>query len=169
MIVWTTSPARAWVGMTELLAHARPRDRIVVHTLDRLSRNLPEVLNLVRALRERGIGVKSLTGPVPIDTNDEGMGRVAVLLLALLVEMECTFATERAAHARAVAEAAGHRGGWPAADADADADAKIEYARSLRREGRSRSQVTKKTGITNSSLHCCLGLMSRVGEDRDPW
>jgi hypothetical protein len=35
------------------------------------------------------------------------MGRIAFLLLALFAEMERTFTTERAAHARTVAEAAG--------------------------------------------------------------
>ncbi|WP_369392393.1 recombinase family protein [Streptomyces sp. CG1] len=88
-----------------LLAYARPGDTIVVHTLDRLGRNLREVLNLVYDLNERHIGVRSLADPLPINTADEGMGRIAFLLLALFAEMERTFTGERAAHARAVAEA----------------------------------------------------------------
>jgi hypothetical protein len=47
----------------------------VVHTLDRLGRNLREVLNLVHDLAERGVGVRSLADPLPINTTDEGMGR----------------------------------------------------------------------------------------------
>jgi DNA invertase Pin-like site-specific DNA recombinase len=125
----------------------------VVHTLDRLGRNLREVLNLIHSLREQGIGVKSLADPVPIDTADEGMGRVAVLLLALFAEMERTFTTERAAHARAVAEAAGRRIGRPVAHSDD----KIEYARLLRRENQSLAEIAKRTGIPKSSLHRYLG------------
>ena len=53
----------------------------------------------------RGIGVRSLADPLPINTGDEGMGRIAFLLLALFAEMERTFTAERAAQARAVAEA----------------------------------------------------------------
>ncbi|WP_207401060.1 recombinase family protein [Actinomadura roseirufa] len=34
-------------GLNWLLAYARPGDTIVMHTLDRIGRNLPEVLNLV--------------------------------------------------------------------------------------------------------------------------
>ena len=86
-----------WAAM---LAYARPGDTIVVHTLDRLGRNLREVLNLVHDLAERGIGVRSLADPLPINTIDEGMGRIAFLLLALFAEMERTFTAERAAHAR---------------------------------------------------------------------
>ena len=99
----------------------------MVHTLDRIGRNLREVLNLVHDLAERGIGVRSLADPLPINTTDEGMGRIAFLLLALFAEMERTFTAERAAHARAVAEATGRQVGRPIAH---PAD-KIEYARLL--------------------------------------
>ncbi|MEV0201516.1 recombinase family protein [Nonomuraea sp. NPDC050691] len=64
-----------------------------------------EVLNLVHDLAEKNIGVRSLADPLPINTTDEGMGRIAFLLLAPFAEMERTFTAERAAHARTVAEA----------------------------------------------------------------
>jgi hypothetical protein len=65
-----------------------------VHTLDRIGRNLREVLNLVHDLAGRGVGVRSLADPLPISTADEGMGRIAFLLLALFAEMERTFTAE---------------------------------------------------------------------------
>jgi DNA invertase Pin-like site-specific DNA recombinase len=136
-------------GLTELLRYARAGDTIVVHTLDRLGRNLREVLNLVHDLAEKGIGVRSLADPLPINTADEGMGRIAFLLLALFAEMERTFTAERAAHARAVAEAAGRRIGRPIAH---PAD-KIEYARLLKDQGISLGQIAAKTGIPKTSLH----------------
>jgi DNA invertase Pin-like site-specific DNA recombinase len=40
-------------GLTKLLGYARDGDIVVVHTLDRLGRNLREVLNLVHELAER--------------------------------------------------------------------------------------------------------------------
>jgi DNA invertase Pin-like site-specific DNA recombinase len=136
-------------GLVELLKYARDGDTIVVHTLDRLGRNLREVLNLVHDLAAKGIGVRSLADPLPISTADEGMGRIAFLLLALFAEMERTFTAERAAHARAVAEAAGRQLGRPLAH---PAD-KIEYARLLRHRGDSLSQIAAKTGIPKTSLH----------------
>jgi DNA invertase Pin-like site-specific DNA recombinase len=136
-------------GLTALLAYARRGDTIVVYTLDRLGRNLREVLNLVHDLGEKGIGVRSLADPLPINTADEGMGRIAFLLLALFAEMERTFTTERAAHARAVAEAAGRHVGRPVAH---PAD-KIEYARLLKAGGASLGKIAEKTGIPKTSLH----------------
>ena len=134
-------------GLNQLLAYARPGDTIVVHTLDRIGRNLREVLNLVHDLAAKGIVVRSLADPLPISTADEGMGRIAFLLLALFAEMERTFTAERAA--RAVAEAAGRQLGRPLAH---PAD-KIEYARLLRHRGDSLSQIAAKTGIPKTSLH----------------
>ncbi|GAA1914314.1 recombinase family protein [Streptantibioticus ferralitis] len=136
-------------GLTDLLAYARPGDTIVVHTLDRLGRNLREVLNLVHDLGEKKIGVRSLADPLPINTADEGMGRIAFLLLALFAEMERTFTAERAAHARAVAEAAGRRIGRPVAHPSD----KIEYARLLKGQGASYGEISAKTGIPKTSLH----------------
>ena len=141
-------------GLNQLLGYARPGDTIVVHTLDRIGRNLREVLNLVHDLAGRGIGVRSLADPLPIDTTDEGMGRIAFLLLALFAEMERTFTAERAAHARAVAESAGRQVGRPIAH---PAD-KIEYARLLKGRGDSLSQIAAKTGIPKTSLHRYLAL-----------
>ncbi|GGL53721.1 hypothetical protein [Planomonospora parontospora] len=84
-----------------------------------------------------------------VNTADEGMGRVAFLLLALFAEMERTFTAERAAHARAVAEAAGRRIGRPVAHS---AD-RIEYAKLLQQQGSSLGQIATKTGIPKTSLH----------------
>jgi DNA invertase Pin-like site-specific DNA recombinase len=142
-------------GLGQLLAYARAGDAVVVHTLDRIGRNLREVLNLVHDLARRGIGVRSLADPLPIDTGDEGMGRITFLLLALFAEMERTFTAERAAHARAVAEAAGRQVGRPVAHSPD----KIEYARLLREQGISLSQIAAKTSIPKTSLHRYLSAM----------
>jgi DNA invertase Pin-like site-specific DNA recombinase len=136
-------------GLTALIDYAREGDMIVVHTLDRLGRNLREVLKFVHDMAERGIGVRSLADPLPINTTEAGMGRVAFLLLVLLAEMERTYTAERAAHARAVAQAAGRHVGRPLAHA---AD-KIEYARLLQAQGHTLGQISAKTGIPKTSLH----------------
>ena len=106
-------------------------------TLDRLGRNLREVLNLVHDLAEKGIGVRSLADPVPIDTTSEDMAHVAFLFIALFAEMERTYANERAAHARAVAGAKGRRIGRP----DAAAPEAIEYAKLPKAQGCSLGQI----------------------------
>ena len=119
--------------LNQLLGYARPGDTIVVHTRDRIGRNLREVLNLVHDLAARGIDVRSVADPLPINTADQGMGRIAFLLLALFAEMERAFSAERATHARAVAQASNRHVGRPIAHS---AD-EIEYARLLKAQGSS--------------------------------
>ncbi len=74
---------------------------------------------------------------------------VAFLLIALFAEMERTFAAERAAHARAVAEAGGRHVGRPVAAAPEA----IEYAQLLKAQGLSLGQIAAKTGVPKTSLH----------------
>ena len=104
-------------------------------------------------LAGRGVGIRSIADPLPINTADEGMGRIAFLLLALFAEMERTFTAERAAHARAVAEANGRQVGRPVAHPAG----KIEYARLLRGQGGSYGEISAETGIPKASLHRYLG------------
>lgn len=101
-------------GLRTVLDYARAGDTITACTLDRFGRNLRECLNLVHDLRERGIGLRTLHDPLPIDTsNDSPMAQIAVAMLALFAEMERVFGRERAAHARSVAEAKGKPAGRP--------------------------------------------------------
>ena len=72
------------------------------------------------------------------------MGRIAFLLLALFAEMERTSTAKRAAHARAVAEAAGRCVGWPVEHPAG----KIEYVRLLQ----DLDQIATKTAIPKTSL-----------------
>jgi len=136
-------------GLDALLGYARPGDTIVVYTLDRLGRNLREVLNLIHDLNDKSINIRTLHDPLPINTSDEGMGRITVLLLGVFAEMERTFNAERVAHARRVLEAKGGKVGRPKAHSDHS----VDYARRLRDDdGLSLSEISKRTGIPKSSL-----------------
>lgn len=136
-------------GLIVLLEYARPGDVVVVYTLDRLGRNLRETLNLIHELRERGIGLRTLADPLPIDTSNESpMGQIAIALLALFAEIERVYANERAAHAREVRRTNGKPAGRPRAHTDKD----IDYARLLIEEGSTLRAAAKKAGIPASSL-----------------
>jgi DNA invertase Pin-like site-specific DNA recombinase len=138
-------------GLRALLAYARPGDTVVVYTLDRLGRNLREVLNLVHDLGEHGINVRSLADPMPIDTTAEGMARIPFLMLSLFAEMERVFANERAAHARSVAQATGRRAGRKRAIDPAT----VEVARKLRSGDNplSMAQVCARLGVSRATLY----------------
>lgn len=138
-------------GLQKALEHARDGDVIVVHTLDRLGRTVRDTLNLIHDLRERGVGVRTLADPIPVDSSnpDDPMAQLAVVILSLFGQMERTYALERAAHARAVATAKGKRVGRPSV---VDPD-KLRFAEHLRNEGLSMREIVEKTGIARTTLY----------------
>jgi len=138
-------------GLRALVEYARDGDVIVVHTLDRLGRTVRDTLDLIHELTERGVGIRNLADPIRIDSTnpDDPMAQLAVVLLALFAQMERTYSTERAAHARAVATAKGRRVGRPTV---VDSD-KLAYAAHLRDTENTIAQIVEKTGITRSSLY----------------
>ena len=77
--------------------------------------------------------MRFLADSLPISTADEGIDRIAFLLLGLFAEMERIFTADRAAHTRAVAQASNRHVGRPIAHPAG----KIEYARLPRGQGRS--------------------------------
>jgi DNA invertase Pin-like site-specific DNA recombinase len=136
-------------GLKAVLDYARSGDVIVVHTLDRLGRTVRDTLNLIHDLSERGVGVRNLADPIRVDTAspDDPMAALAVVMLALFAQMERTYARERAAHARAVAH--GRRVGRP----KLVGDDQLDYARRLRDDGYSISDIVAKTGVARTSLY----------------
>lgn len=141
-------------GLQAMLAYARPGDTILVYTLDRLGRSLRDTLNLVHALRERGIGLRTLSDPIPIDTTDDSpAAALALSLLALFSELERVYNAERVAHARAVAEAKGRRVGRPRRLDDDQ----VKYAIHLRDvDGQTVPEIAKRVGVSVATLYRVL-------------
>jgi len=157
-LLWQDKKTGATVdrpGLAGLLAAAQSGDTIVATTLDRLGRNLRDCLNLVHDLRERGVGIKTLRDPLPIDTSDDTpAAQIAVAMLSLFSEIERVFALERAAHARAVRERAGAPVGRPKrldADSLAAARAAVEGGMSVR-------EVARVHGVGKSTLYRALNV-----------
>ncbi|MEU7764326.1 recombinase family protein [Nocardia sp. NPDC049190] len=135
---------------TELLRYARPGDTIVATNLDRLGRNLRECLNVIHDLTERGVGVKTLRDPLPIDTTDtSGMAELSVAMLALFAHMERVFMRERAAHAREVAAAQGKQPGRPRKLSPAQ----LAMVRAALREDQPVEQVAEAFGVSRATLY----------------
>lgn len=138
-------------GLQSLLAYAREGDTIVCYTLDRLGRSLRDTLNVVADLRERGIGLKTIADPLPIDTTDtSATASLAVALLGLFAELERIYNAERVAHARAVAEAKGLRAGRPRVLSDEQ----LRYAQHLRDvEGITIPAIADRLGVSQATLY----------------
>lgn len=99
-------------GLQEILQYARAGDIIVVWRLDRLSRSLKELIEMVALLEKKGIGLKSLQES--IDTSSSS-GKLIFHIFGALAEFERNLIRERTQAGLQAARARGKKGGRPKA------------------------------------------------------
>lgn len=98
-------------GLEACLRALRAGDVLVVWKLDRLGRSLKHLVDTVRDLTEREIGLKVLTGEgAQIDTTTSS-GRLMFGIFAALAEFERDLIRERTMAGLVAARARGRRGG----------------------------------------------------------
>jgi len=91
-----------------LLGQLRKRDVLVVWKLDRLSRSLKDVLNLLEKITQAGAGFRSLTEA--IDTTSPG-GRLMMQIVGTFAEFERAMLRERTRNGLDAARKQGRVGG----------------------------------------------------------
>lgn len=100
-------------GLASCLKSLRDGDTLVVWKLDRLGRDLRELVNLVHDLTQRNIGFKVLSGHgASIDTTTAN-GKLVFGIFAALAEFERELIRERTMAGLASARARGRKGGRP--------------------------------------------------------
>src|SRR5664280_2546858 len=91
------------------LADLRPGDTLVIWRIDRLGRNLRDLIDIVTTLQARGVGVRSLSNGL-VDTTT-AHGAVVFGTFALMAEYEAALIRERTQAGLAAARARGRKGG----------------------------------------------------------
>lgn len=100
-------------GLASCLKALREGDTLIVWKLDRLGRNLRDLVNTVHDLNNRGVGFKVLTGQgAAIDTTNAA-GKLVFGIFAALAEFERELISERTMAGLASARARGRKGGRP--------------------------------------------------------
>jgi DNA invertase Pin-like site-specific DNA recombinase len=91
------------------LADLRPGDTLVIWKIDRLGRNLRDLIDIVTTLDARGVGVQSLTNGI-VDTTTSH-GKLVFGMFALMAEYEAALIKERTQAGLIAARARGRTGG----------------------------------------------------------
>lgn len=97
-------------GLREALNYARPSDTLVVWRLDRLSRSLKDLIEMVTFLESKNIGLKSMQET--IDTSSSS-GKLIFHIFGALAEFERSLIKERTQAGLQAARARGRKGGRP--------------------------------------------------------
>lgn len=137
----------------------RKGDTLVAWRLDRLGRSLKDLVEIVHALDERGIGFQSLTEN--IDTTNPG-GKLVFHVFAALAEFEHSLIRERTIAGLAAARARGRKGGRKAKLNKNDVR---KAAAMLHDPLMTKTEVAKHFGVTRVTLNLAL---EREGFPQNP-
>ena len=100
------------VGLEMAIDFVRSGDTLVVWRLDRLGRNMEDLISIVNRLNERGVSFHSLQENITMDKSSS-TGQLMFHLFAAFAEFERNLILERSAAGRAAARARGRFGGRP--------------------------------------------------------
>src|ERR1019366_2097947 len=78
-----------------LLLYVRPDDTVVVHSMDRLARNLGDLLHLVQSLTARGVAVEFLKEHLVFTGEDSPMATLMLSVMGAVAEFERALIRER--------------------------------------------------------------------------
>jgi DNA invertase Pin-like site-specific DNA recombinase len=132
-------------GLKLCLKVLRPGDVLIVWKLDRLGRSLPHLIEIVGALRTRGVGFRSLTESIDTTT---AMGECIFHVFGALAQYERSLIRERVLAGLKAAKRRGRVGGRPR---KLDAE-RIDAARSLMANGLTVSAAARSVGVPRSTL-----------------
>jgi DNA invertase Pin-like site-specific DNA recombinase len=141
-------------GFAACLKALRYGDTLVVWKLDRLGRDLRNLVNTVHDLTARDIGVKVLTGHgASIDTTTPA-GKMVFGIFAALAEYERELTIERTVAGLSAARARGRVGGRP----PKMTKAKLRLAMAaMSQPGTKIGELCRELGITRSTLYRHVG------------
>lgn len=82
-------------ALVELLAYVRDGDTVVVHSMDRLARNLDDLRSLVRELTQRGVRVEFVKEHLTFTGEDSPMATLLLSIMGSFAEFERALIRER--------------------------------------------------------------------------
>ncbi len=132
----------------------RAGDTLVVWRLDRLGRSLPDLVQIVSELEQRGVGFESLTEKIETGS---ASGKLVFHVFAALAEFERGLIRERTQAGLAAARARGRAGGRkPKLD-----DQQIREIRALLRDpGMQVADVARRYGVSRTTLYKHVGVVT---------
>lgn len=94
-------------GLARALDYVREADTLVVHSMDRLARNLEDLRRIVRELTGKGVRVEFVKEGLTFTGDDSAMNTLLLSMLGAVAEFERSMILERQREGIAVAKAAG--------------------------------------------------------------
>jgi DNA invertase Pin-like site-specific DNA recombinase len=137
-------------ALQAMLDYVRDGDLVVVHSIDRLARDLRDLQALVQAMNDKGVAVSFLSERLTFSANTEDpLARLQLHLIGAFAQFERSIIRKRQAEGIAKAKARGvYTGRKPTIDRD--------KVRSLKSQGLSTYKIASALGISRMTVHRIL-------------
>lgn len=135
--------------LERMLAFVREGDTVVVHSMDRLARNLDDLRRIVRGLTERGIRVEFVKESLTFTGGDSPMAVLLLSMMGAFAEFERSLIRERQREGIAIAKQRGaYRGRKKALNPEQVAAMKKRVG-----AGEKKALVARDLGISRETLY----------------
>jgi DNA invertase Pin-like site-specific DNA recombinase len=132
-----------------LLTSVRNGDTVVVHSMDRLARNLDDLRHIVQVLTKRGVRIEFAKECLTFTGEDSPMANLMLSVMGAFAEFERALIRERQREGIALAKQRGaYRGRKPALS-----DAQVADLRRRVDDGERKAQIAREFGISRETLY----------------
>ncbi|MEZ9069340.1 recombinase family protein [Vibrio atlanticus] len=136
----------------EMLQFAREGDTIIIHSMDRLARNLDDLRTLVRNLTSKGVDIQFCKEKLTFTNNDSPMSQLLLSVMGAFAEFERSLLKERQREGIEIAKRKGkYRGRKRALD-----ETQIKDLKARANAGEVRTNLAKEYGISRETLYSYL-------------
>ena len=131
------------------LAFVREGDTVVVHSMDRLARNLDDLRRLVQGLTQRGVRIEFVKESLTFTGEDSPMANLMLSVMGAFAEFERALIRERQREGIALAKQRGaYRGRKKSLNSE-----KIEELKRRIAAGEQKAKLAREFGISRETLY----------------
>ena len=132
-----------------MLSFAREGDTVVVHSMDRLARNLDDLRRLVQGLTQRGVRIEFVKESLTFTGEDSPMANLMLSVMGAFAEFERALIRERQREGIALAKQRGaYRGRKKSLNSE-----KIEELKRRIAAGEQKAKLAREFGISRETLY----------------
>jgi DNA invertase Pin-like site-specific DNA recombinase len=139
-----------------MLDFVREGDTVVVHSMDRLARNLDDLRQLVQSLTQRGVRIEFLKENLSFTGEDSPMANLLLSVMGAFAEFERALIRERQREGIALAK---KRGAYKGRKKVLSRE-QVEGLQERLAEGISKAQLARELGISRETLYQYLRTLS---------
>ncbi len=132
-----------------LMSFARTGDIVVVHSMDRLARNLDDLRRIVQTLTQRGVHIEFVKEHLCFTGEDSPMANLMLSVMGAFAEFERSLIRERQREGIALAKQRGAYRGRKKSLSDSE----IEGLRQRAAAGEKKATLAREFGISRETLY----------------